>query len=181
MADGDSITAGTGVTTPWTQLISPQTYVIHNVAVPAETLATMLANYPTVVAPFFKAGHKNLIVLWAGTNDIEKGTTPAAVYASLTSYVAQAHATGFKIIVTTMLSRGIPGVGNFDPQKNAYNSLIQANTAGADGIASYVNTLGGCDGCFANTLWFNTDEVHPNDNFEIQYEVPGFSAAIALQ
>lgn len=181
MADGDSITAGTGVTTPWTQLIPPQTYVIHNVAVPGETLATMVANYSANVAPFFKVGHKNLIVLWGGTNDIEQGATPATTYSRLTTYVSQAHATGFKVIVTTMLSRGVPGNGNFDAQKNALNALIFANTAGADGIVSFVNTPGGCDGCYANTFWFGADEVHPTNNFEIQYEVPAFNTAIAAQ
>lgn len=164
------------MTTAWPKLISPLTYVISNVAVPGETLATMLANYSTNVAPLFKAGKKNVVFIWGGTNDFQGGASEPTVYANLTSYISAAHATGFTVVAVTMLDRGIP---NLQTQKNAYNADILANAAGADAIVSFVNTPLGVNGGAANTEFFNVDEVHPNNTGETQYIVPAMNAAVS--
>lgn len=133
-------------------------------------MATMLANYSTNIAPLFQPlASKNILVLEACTNDLDTGgRTPAQCYADMTSYVTLAHATGFKILIWTMLSNGVS-----ETQRQALNTLILVNTAGADGIINYNSTALGCVGCFANPTWFQQiDQVHPTFNGVSSIEAP---------
>lgn len=137
----------------------------------------MAENYSANIAPLFDAAKKNFLILEGATNDIAIGTAPATVYSSITSYVSQAHATGYKIAVWTMLSRS-----GFDTQKNTLNALIKANAAGADAIVDFSGTLLGCDGCFSNGTYFNPDGLHPTTFGVNAVEVPTISIVIsALQ
>lgn len=180
---GDSITIGFNGKTPYTSLLTltNHPYNVQNQGLGGEQLATMLTEFPTKTLYQFHPGIPNNVGLWAGTNDFQQaGATVATVYANLTSYVSAVHAAGGKIIVATMLSRtGSNPVGGetLDTDKNAYNALIIANTAGADGIVDFTGTLLGCDGCYSNTTWF-TDGVHPTALGISTYEAPLFSAAI---
>lgn len=141
----------------------------------------MLTEFPTKTKYQFQGGIPNYVGLWAGTNDFQQaGATVATVYANLTFYVTAVHNAGGKVIVATMLSRtgsNPVGLETLDTDKNNYNALILANTAGADGIVDFTGTLLGCDGCYSNTTWF-TDGVHPTQAGITTYEVPLFSAAI---
>jgi lysophospholipase L1-like esterase len=150
-------------------------FAIQNIAVTGQTMVVMLANAPIHVDPLYSAGgSKNVVVIWGGTNDIAiNGATPASVYANMTSYVAARHARGWKVIVPTMLSRN-----GFDTQKNSYNALILANSAGADGIANFTGTPLGCDGCYSNTTWFQSDGIHPTQAGVTTYEAPVISTAV---
>lgn len=183
IAVGDSITIGYNGKIPYTSqlMLNKSPYNVVNMGIGGETLATMLTSFPTAVKAQFLAGVQNNLGLWGGTNDFQQnGATVAAVYANLTSYVALVHAAGGKIVVGTMLSRtGTNPIGGetLDADKNAYNALILANTAGADGIASFVGTPLGVDGGYANTTWF-TDGVHPTQLGITTYEAPIWSAAI---
>lgn len=161
--------------------LTNQPYSVINEGLGGEQLVTMLGEFSSKIRPQFQAGIPNNIGLWAGTNDFQTGgATVATVYANLTSYVSTVHAAGAKIIVATMLSRtGTNPVGgeNLDADKNAYNALILANSAGADGIVDFTGTPLGCDGCYSNSLLF-LDGVHPTQLAITTYEVPIFSAAI---
>lgn len=174
VADGDSITTGFGAF-PYTNSIlldeSPQR--IANVAVFGETLATMLANAPTDVDPLHAPNGNNIVIIWGGTNDITLGATPAATYANLTSYIEARHAIGWKVIAVTMLSRFQQEAG-----KNAYNALILANSAGADGIADFTATPLGIDGGWANPVYFQADGVHPTSFGVSSVIVPVMQAAV---
>lgn len=171
VADGDSITAGTGAT-PWTYFI--RSWLIHNVALPGETLATMLANAPTAVDPLLKSPYVlNVVTVWGGTNDISLGATPATTYANLKSYCDARHAAGWKCIVATMLSR----VG-LDASKNTYNNLILADHSFADGLVDFTGTVLGCDGCYSNLSNFSPDGTHPLQSAINAIEVPAFNTAI---
>lgn len=171
MTDGDSITAGTG-DTPYPGLLSlPANWSVHNVAIGGQTLAVALPAAPSAVDPLFNA-IQNICVVWLGTNDIENGTTPAATYNLLVQYVAARHARGWKVITATMLSRK-----NLETQKNSYNALILANTAGADAIVDFTGTVLGCDGCSTNLTYFDPDQIHPSQT-GVSVEVPLFQAAI---
>lgn len=182
IAVGNSITIGFNGKTPYTSLLTlnKSPYNVVNMGIGGETLATMVTSFPSIHAQF-QAGIPNNVGLWGGTNDFQQnGSTVAAVYASLTSYVSLVHAAGGKIIVATMLSRtGTNPIGGetLDTDKNGFNALILANTAGADGIADFTGTLLGCDGCYANTTWF-TDGTHPTQLGITTYEGPIFSTAI---
>jgi lysophospholipase L1-like esterase len=173
VGDGDSITAGAGVSTPYTALLTlnmPSS--IDNTGVPGFSCVQSLADAPSRVDPFFVAGLDNVVEIWCGTNDIVNGATPAATYSTLSSYISARHAVGWKVIVATMLSR----VG-LDTQKDAYNALILANSGGADGIANFTGTLLGCDGCYADSTWFQADGIHPTQLGVNTYEAPINSAA----
>lgn len=147
---------------------------VHNVAVSGQTLVIAGPAAATNVDPLFITGAQNICSVWLGTNDIaSNGTTPAATYALLTSYIAARHAKGFKVITATMLSRT-----GFETQKNAYNALILANTAGADAVVDFTGTVLGCDGCASNTTWFLAGGIHPNQQGVNVVEVPLFQAAI---
>jgi lysophospholipase L1-like esterase len=174
VADGDSITEGFGAATPYTAHVSlTGRWDVINVAIPGMTVATALVNAPTAVDPSFFPGVTNVDVAWLGTNDIaNNGTTPDATYAMLTSYVAARHAKGWTVILPTMISRE-----GFDTQKNAYNALILANTAGADAIVDFTGTQLGCDGCWADSL-FQADGVHPNETGITTVEAPIIGTAV---
>ncbi len=64
-----------------------------------------------------------------------------------------------------------------DDAKNQYNAFILPNTAGADYVVDFTNTVLGCDGCNANTTWF-MDGIHPTEQGVTQIEVPLFQAAV---
>jgi lysophospholipase L1-like esterase len=173
VADGDSITQDGGSPYSSQLSLSPLNWRVSNVAQSGETIATMLSLAPTRVDPLYNSGAlDNVVVIWGGTNDLENGATVAATYANLAAYVAARHAKGWKVVVVTMISRV-----NLDTQKDAYNALIVANTAGADAIASLISTPLGCDGCYSNTTWFG-DQIHPTAAGISTYEVPAISAVI---
>jgi hypothetical protein len=174
VADGDSITSGDLAPTPYTSYLALNgAWNIINWGIPGETLATMLANAPANIDRLYVTGQKNVVVIWGGTNDFFFGTSVSTVYADMTSYVAARHAVGWKVIVPTMLSRA-----GEETQKNSYNALILANSAGADGIADFTGTPLGCDGCSTNATWFNSDKLHPTEAGVTTYEAPIIGAAI---
>jgi lysophospholipase L1-like esterase len=179
VADGDSITIGfqnSGPFTPYTSYLNLNNspWFILNNGVSGETLAAMLSSAPTAVDPFYgPSGTGNCVVIWGGTNDITEGATPADTYANLVAYVAARHAVGWKVIVPTMLSR----VGE-DAEKNEYNALILANTAGADAIVDFTQTPLGIDGGYSNPTYFDTGGIHPTLFSVTTIEAPYIQAAI---
>jgi hypothetical protein len=146
---------------------------IINVAIPGATVVSMLQTAPTNVDSSFFPGVTNIVVAWGGTNDIaNNNATPSTTYANLTSYIAARHAKGWKVIVPTMISRE-----GFDTQKNTYNALILANSAGADAIVNFTGTQLGCDGCWSNSS-FQSDGVHPTQAAINTIEAPVIGAVI---
>lgn len=124
----------------------------------------------------FQPGQKNVVYMQCGTNNIAGGQTAAQTYTALTSYITSAHAAGFTIIVATMFSRENPT--GLEASRVAYNALIRANTAGADAVVDFDSTALGCNGCANNTIYFNSDKIHPNNTGEINVEVPLFQAVL---
>lgn len=179
MADGDSLTQSGG-DSPWTGFISLPGYAINNRALDGSTIANRLAQYPTNIAPYWRGNPHDTVAIWAGSNDIATGATPAQVYANLTAYIAAAHATGFKVITATMISRSC-----CDALKNQLNPLILSNTGGTfgaagkwDGLVDFTGTPIGQDGAYANTMYFTGDEIHTNVFSRQTIEAPAFQAAV---
>lgn len=169
VADGDSLTQA-GLNLPWTQFISLPGIAINNRALDGSTIVNRLALYPANIAPFYRGNPHDTVSIWCGTNDLAgTGATPAQVYANLTAYVQAAHATGFKVIIATMISRA-----GFDALKNQLNALILANTAGADYVVDFTQTPLGIDGGYANPLYFTGDEIHPSLFSRQTIEAPAF-------
>lgn len=143
-----------------------------------QALSTMLAQFNAQILPQLQPGIPNYVIcLGCGTNDIaNNGQTAAQVYSSLTSYVAAVHGAGAKFIASTIIDRN---QGGFAAVKNSYNTLLLANTAGADAIVDFTGTPLGCDGCSTNATWFQADGVHPTQLAITTYEAPLASTAIS--
>lgn len=178
VADGNSITAGQGVATPYTGLMALNLlWNISNLGVPGETLTTMIANAPANVYPKLISKQKNIVVLEGGENDLVGGQTPTQVYNSMVTYCTnlKAAVTGAKCLVWTVLSR----VG-LDTQKNSVNALILADTTHFDGVVNFTGTPLGVDGGYANTTYFQSDQIHPTQFAVTTIEAPSVSAVVNM-
>lgn len=179
VGDGNSITVGLGAATPYTAQLTGFT-TVYNVAVSGQTMATMLANESTTVIPKCSGGH-TLVNLWSDGNDFVF-TTPAVnasdVYGWMVTYVANAHASGCRVMISTMLSRSCAAMNGLscDQNKDILNPLIMTNTAGADGIVNFTPTVLGCDGCYTNMTYFQMDAVHPTQTGITTVETPTIQA-----
>lgn len=136
-------------------------------------MAGMLARLMGSLNPFFVAGATNVVTVWGGTNDIHGGSTPASVYANLKSYCSEVRSNGWKVIVATMLSRN-----GDDVNKNTYNNLILGDPTVYDAVADFTGTPLGIDGGYANTLYFQSDGVHPTEYSVMNIEALVISKAL---
>jgi hypothetical protein len=194
--DGDSIIAangngstGTDPATSYLYLPTTPAYVA-NLGVPFKCLGvpcaaggsgnieSMLTTGTSVVDTLFISGSKNIVVLFAGTNDIFTASrTPAQVYTDLTTYVTARHAVGWKVVVVPCLSRISSTAPVTDSNNAIYTSLIVANTAGADAVVVlpiYLTAVGASQ----NTILFNTDQIHPTEVTHIDILARAFIATL---
>jgi lysophospholipase L1-like esterase len=160
VAVGDSITSGSpaGSAAYTNSLTLPGNWASGNRGIASVTLALMSGTDQT--GPLDNAlsskASANVLVVWAGTNDIFFGASVADTFALLTSYCQARQAAGWTVVVVPMISR----VG-FDAEKNAYNALI---SAGFTGFASALVTLSPlltADGAYLNGTYFLADGTHP--------------------
>lgn len=160
--DGDSLTYGFNSETtqnyPYRlgQILNTQ-LEIRQIGTPGITAATLATNYPTAAAPFFNSSLKNnVLIIWAGTNDLQTGATPAAAYTSLSSYISQAQATGWKVITLTMLPRI-----TVETNRLAFNILVLGNVAGADAVVDITTDPRiGDPNAPLNKTYYPDDDVH---------------------
>jgi hypothetical protein len=147
-------------------------------AVNSGTVESMLATGTTVIDPLFVPGITNVLVFFGGGNDLDGGgRTPAQVYADLTTYVAARHAAGWKVVVATLVSRKATSSPAVDLKITLYDSLVKANTAGADYVIVHPNWLIGL-GASVNTTMFNADQTHLTQFAQTSIMAPAYSAAI---
>jgi lysophospholipase L1-like esterase len=172
--DGDSITAGLDESEgffdvrykSWPaelhSLIGDHTLRFSNLAIASKTLANLETEAAAKVDTVYSAslfGTNNILVLFAGTNDINAGASGATAISRLTTYFNNRRTAGWnKIVLCTSIPRE-----NFNSTQNAdlatYNAFIKANTLGADAVVA-LDELG----------WsFSTDyqgttpnRIHPN-------------------
>jgi hypothetical protein len=175
VADGDSITAGFEGTAYTTLLTLNISSTITNVGVSGKTICQLVVDAPakvdTLLVP--STTNNNIVGIWAGTNDAAAGTSVADTYACLEAYVNARRAAGWRVIVMQMISR----VGQ-DVFKNAYNALISAGwTANAQGYVTF-SALLSADGAYANTTYFNVDQIHPQTLSDTTLIAPVISTAI---
>lgn len=134
----------------------------------------MLANAPANIDPLFsRTSARNYVILWACTNDLASGVTPATCYGNEQSYCSARHAVGWKCIVVT-----IPSDKNIEARREQLNAMLRADHSWADGLVDFAPTPLDCDGCWSNTEWFQSDGVHITEAGIQTYEVPLFNAAV---
>lgn len=161
--DGDSLTAGLNLTVaesyPYKVLDTEgrANYDGYNLGVSAQYATHIAADLAAQVLPLVGVWARNYYVLWAGTNDLTDGGASAAdTYASLTSTIQAAKAAGFTVLVLTMIKRSTDAP--LETKRQAYNVLINANTAGADAVIDV-----GANAAFSdvnNTTYYQGDKVH---------------------
>lgn len=179
ITDGDSITFGIGVTTPWPSLITHTAYTLNNIAVSGANCSAARTAYQ----PFLLPGKRNVLFIWCGTNNIAGAQSPTTTYTALSGYISGARTyaathsiASLTIITATMASRDNPA--GLDTNRAAYNNLIRANTAGADFVVDFDPTQLGCNGCATTSGNFNSDHIHPNNTGEVGIIVPAMQAVL---
>lgn len=167
--DGDSVSAGARAT-PGNGLDIQFMHALgsparlYNFAVAGRPVIDCLARFDQGVVPLKDPQARlNLIVFHAGDNDIAMRRSAAQTYQAFTSYVALAHAQGWKVEVSLELPRP-----DFQPAQEAeleaYNRYLLANKAGADVVVNpnadrRFGDLKDRDG----SPLFSFDKIHPND------------------
>lgn len=100
-----------------------------NSAIGGSLASQLLPRKNTGVDPFYRAGWKNNIVIWIGTNDITGSAAGqgTATFAFLNTYVNAVIASGWKPIVLTMIPWKVPApqAAQFAIELAIYNNLIK--------------------------------------------------------
>lgn len=130
VADGDSITLGnvSGPPTYPTYLGSISGFTVANTGTGGQTYAQMVTSYPLSGHPgtLYNSAGPNTLIILGGANDLLAGSTAAQVEASLISYCNEAVATGWQIMVATVLP-GTAYTGSAETNRIALNTWIRAN------------------------------------------------------
>lgn len=133
-----------------------------NYAVNAQTAANALADVGTQILPLFNASLvRNVVTLWAGTNDLYGGATAAATITSLKDYGAACKAAGFYMIMITMLPRTTSGGSWTEAARDQVNAaLLDPLNIGVywDAVAN-TTSLPQLQDC-TNTTYFQADQMH---------------------
>jgi lysophospholipase L1-like esterase len=168
---GDSITRGYGLEadTNWPAVCSLQLrgkFAWVNEAIDGQTVELMngrRALYGDVDANIVPGGRwgygtsvSNVLVAYAGTNDIAGGSTVAETIAEMTIFIADSFVAGWDVVILgSMLSRG----GFSDDLRDSYNEWQAAQANGSTVFYSHF-----CDDPFlantANTAAY-LDQIHP--------------------
>jgi|GEM_PF-4729796 len=176
ICQGDSITSGTGVVTPWTSSLSlTLSSAVTNLGVVGAQMATMLTSAQSIVDTLFIPGIKNVCVIWGGTNDFAvAGASVATVESYLSEYIAARHAIGWQVVSVEMLDRGDV---NVDTQKNAYNAFMLGLPNSLDAAVT-ISPLLVADGASSNATYFQADKIHPTQLSDTTLIAPEISAVI---
>jgi lysophospholipase L1-like esterase len=137
---GDSIGVGMGAD-DWAaidHLGLPPGISVHNVSVSGQWMLTGLGQRETALFPFYDARHTSVLLIQQGTNDLLGGNTaPYLYYNILKPFVSLSQAAGFYVAVDTILPRSDSGWtadGAHEQNRLEYNTLVRANSIGADAI-----------------------------------------------
>jgi lysophospholipase L1-like esterase len=139
--DGDSRTYGTGVTgrntypAQLSALFSNRNEEL-NYGVLGQTQVDMNADAATQVDTKYNPSgrRRNVVLAWGGHNDLYNSRSAADTYADISTYVTARKAVGFKVVVGTIV-KSQQLTGPKETARQSLNTLILANTAGADGVA----------------------------------------------
>lgn len=137
--DGDSITEGFGLTVPpdirlpeqVTALLTYATDTTYNVAVGGQTAAQRTSAIASAVLPKFRNnGAPQVVIFWAGTNDLYFGASAATTYANIKAYCETVRASkpNAYIIVLDILPRSNSGTpGTFEASRQTVNASLAAD------------------------------------------------------
>jgi hypothetical protein len=151
---GDSITVGADTPAqPWWRQALPSfdgDWKIYNNALEGDRVAPALPGYSVAGGNAYASGRRNVMVVAYGTNDLAQmnpangdAANATTVYNDLVTWCGLARATGYKVVICTILPRnnsftGGQTVTSFEASRLLLNAQIVANWATfADGLADY--------------------------------------------
>src|SRR5712692_1424298 len=173
LCDGNSLTAGGGVSLPGDSypyqlnrflMTLGVKALVQNFGVSGQTTLTMLANAHAQIDPLFNPKFNvNVVVAWEGTNHLYFGATGQQAYQSLVQYCLGRRAAGFRVLILTVLPRGNPGVPvTFETDRNFVNTALRTNWPQfADGLVDVAADPRFQD--VTNGTYYSWDQVHLND------------------
>lgn len=185
---GDSIGAGNIVgADPWSDLQLVNGYEVKNHSVSGSYLGqhASINGYETAELADFTAQYgagNSWLVIQAGTNDLAQGAPSEALYRDNTvKMIRDARARGFRILVATILPRNNSNFAwdqDKERQRLDYNSLVRANSGGADAIADLAldPTIGSTAKTYDSTLF--ADGLHPTGLAYLKYIEPVYTRAL---
>jgi len=119
------------------------------------------------LSPLFKPGATNVLVLFAGSNDIWlDGASGSTTYSYFQTYISARLSAGWNasnIIVVTMLPR--QSGSTQETARQAYNTALVggASTYGYRLARVDQDSNIGCAGCQNNTTYYQSDQTHLTD------------------
>lgn len=156
--EGDSLFAGINIPAQGINGTPPST---SDTAISGSGTLGIQSRFLLNDAPLYRPGaSRNTFIEWAGTNDVTVGTTPDTIAGSLCGTAKLAERTGFNTYFATMISRNGQEVNrdNLNPVIRQYIPTCASTYVGIMDLGA--NTHLGCDGCSANTTYFNVDAIH---------------------
>ena len=130
--DGDSLTAGylVDVDESYPGIVArelPEGAVVRNVAVSGQTWADLLADAAEEVdGEYSRDRHCNIVVVWAGANDLAAGYTAEETAANARKYCEGRRRAGFSVVLLTLFSLQPPDVDpDYERERVAYNDQVR--------------------------------------------------------
>lgn len=173
--EGDSLTYGTqssgySKTYPFQLIVKSGALNIRpgmfvtNLAVAGDKMhdISLEAQYIVVDAMYNTSYNKNIVILWAGTNDLNSdiGYIYTTAYDKLIAWCTARKTIGFLVYVLTILPRTDDGVnGSFETRRLAFNTLLRD---GGDFILIDIAADSRLNDS-TDIRYFNGDRVHLND------------------
>lgn len=116
----------------------------------------------TITDSYYVTGRKNILVIHIGVNDMAS-TSGTTFVSNLKTFCLARRATGWKIVISTVLPRSDAGAGSEITNRNVANPLIRSDTSFYDALVDLAaDTNIGCDSCSANATYY-PDHLHPDD------------------
>jgi lysophospholipase L1-like esterase len=168
--DGDSLTYGTG-TDPGEDYPSvalqrlPGRITAVNVAVPGQEWGDMLDDAAGEIDPLFApAARQNIVVVWAGTNDLNRTHSAKRIWSELERYCRDRRHRGWKVVILTVLPRIPTRSGSrFERQRRLLNHAIRERwPAVADAVADVAHDERIGDYAGFAAAQYKTDGIHNN-------------------
>jgi lysophospholipase L1-like esterase len=162
--DGDSLTFGTGGTAPYSNSVtltdSGVTYTKTNVAVTGRTAAQLTDTGFALVDALHNVYARNIVVVWAGTNDLIGGASTGLTVANIRAYCRARQKAGARVVVCTLTS-----INGQETNRETVNTIIRAHwTEFADALADLgANANIGAHNAYLSSTYFNVDGIHLKD------------------
>lgn len=130
--DGDSLTEGYMLAPRQSypsqaMAVLPGWLAFENFGVSGQTWPELLADVSREVDPLYAPQRRlNLVVVWAGANDLAAGYTPQQVYENARRYCEARKRRGFTVVALTMYPLEPMDIdAGYDARRRTYNSLLR--------------------------------------------------------